>query len=231
MRAEKHTADYEHRVVLSIAPSAFLAHIATDSQSCPKLQVMLAILVIRVNMLTMKTITIEDAVFAELDKLTTEFFSHSDVIRKLLSRGADLPPPSLPATPFQVPENGSIVAFVQSAEYRMLTSGINKYLTVLGWLYKTHTSDFQKVENYRRGNRVYFARNQRTVEEGGKSIHAKQIPHTPVWTLATLDNRTKRIILTDLLPLFGFKPDEINAVVSTISDSGRHRGSNLAVQI
>jgi len=177
----------------------------------------------------MKTINLEDDVFADLDKLTTEFFSHNDVIRKLLlSRGADFKPPVPAGNPFQVPENGSVVAFVQSANYRMLTSGINKYLAVLGWLYKTHTKDFQKVENYRRGNRVYFARSQRAVEEGGSgAIHAKQIPNSPVWTLATLDNRTKRIILADLLPLFGFKQNEINEVVSTISDSGRHRGGKL----
>jgi len=163
----------------------------------------------------MKTINLEDDVFAELDKLATGFFSHNDVIRKLLlSRGADPKLPAPTANPFQVPQNGSIVDFVQSVSYRMLTSRINKYLAVLGWLYKTRPSDFHKVENYKRGNRVYFARSQKAVEEGGNgAIHAKQIPNSPIWTLATLDNRTKRIILADLLPLFGFKEDEIKAVI------------------
>jgi negative regulator of replication initiation len=177
----------------------------------------------------MKTINLENDVFAELDKLTTEFFSHNDVIRKLLLARNGEANLSVPvATPFQIPEKGSVVGFVQSANYRMLTSGINKYLAVLSWLYKTHTNDFHKVENYRRGNRVYFGRSQKAIEEGGNgAIQAKQIPHSPIWTLATLDNRTKRVILTDLLPLFGFKSHEINEVVSTISDSGRHRGRNL----
>src|SRR5882672_1640559 len=154
----------------------------------------------------MKTISLEDETFAELDKLTSPLFSHGDVVRKLLMSRSEVRPASLPVVaPVHAPENGSLTAYIQSADYQMLYSGINKYLAVLGWLYKTYPKDFLKVESYRLGKRVYFARSQKEVEEGGNgAIHAKQIPDSPVWTLATLSNQDKRKVLSDLLQLFGF---------------------------
>lgn len=171
----------------------------------------------------MKAINLEDEVFAELDKYTNKIISHSDVVNKLLkTRGAEIKMAPI-ETSTQTLASGGLLSYVRGAEYQMLRSGINKYLAVLGWLHKTYQRDFQKVEGYKRGNRVYFARSKGAVESGGNgAIHAKQIPGSQVWTLATLDNRSKRTILADLLRLYGFKPDEINIVISTISDSGRH---------
>jgi negative regulator of replication initiation len=167
----------------------------------------------------MKTINLEDTVFADLDKLTSPLFSHSDVIRKLLlSRGGDVQP----TVQVRASENGSLAAYVQSADYRMLNSGISKYLAVLGWLVKSHPKEFQKVLTYKRGTRVYFAGSEKEIMDGGNgALTARKIPNSSVWTLATIDNPTKRKILSAILRVFGYKSDEINSVVSTIADSGR----------
>lgn len=171
----------------------------------------------------MKTITLEDDVFADLDKLTTSLFSHSDVIRKLLTpRNHDLQSSSA-ILAVRTEETDRLTECVQSLDYQMMKSAISKYLYLLGWLSKTYPNEFKRVESYKRGNRVYFAKSQAEVVEGGNgAIHAKQIPHSNIWALATLDNATKRKILTHLLPLFGFKQNAISRAISTIADSGGH---------
>jgi negative regulator of replication initiation len=173
-------------------------------------------------------ISIDDAIFAEIEKRTTPDFDHSDVIQKLLIKALQ---PSMPSSPKlgspAIPSvRNSIVSFVQSPEYKVL-SGINKYLAVLGWLHKHKPNEFEKVENFRRGNRVYFGKSQRQVEESGEGISAKLIPGSSIWTLATLDNRAKRGLLADVLQLCNYQTGEINVVVETIPDSGRHRRENI----
>lgn len=175
------------------------------------------------------TITIDDALFTEIEKRTTQDFDHNDVIQKLLKRALLPSQPTVPSKPKSnlpaLPAKDSIVSFVQSPEYTVL-SGINKYLAVLGWLHKYKPTDFEKVESYRRGNRVYFGTSQRQVEDSGEGIAAKQIPGSNIWTLATLDNRAKRGLLADVLKLCNIQSGEINIVIDTIPDSGRHRRGN-----
>src|SRR5208282_898743 len=145
--------------------------------------------------------SIDDALFTEIEKRTTPDFDHNDVIQKLLKKTLLPSQPAIPSKPKSdspaIPSvKNSIVSFVQSPEYAVL-SGINKYMAVLGWLHKFKPNEFGKVENYRRGNRVYFGKSQRQVEESGEGIDAKQIPGSNIWALATLDNRAKRGLLAD----------------------------------
>jgi negative regulator of replication initiation len=172
-------------------------------------------------------ISFDDELFMEIDKRTTPDFDHSDVIQKLLKKALLLQQSTIPCQPQQAPprvpsSKDSLTSFVENPEYRVL-SGINKYLTVLGWLNKNKPNEFVRIENYQRGNRVYFGKNQRQVEDSGENIAAKQIPGSNTWALSTLDNRTKRDLLTDVLHLCNYQPSEINVVIDTISDSGRHR--------
>jgi negative regulator of replication initiation len=176
-------------------------------------------------------INIDDDLFKEIDKRTTPDFDRSDVVQKLLTKALMSSQPTIhskpePNSPLTLSTKDGIVSFVQSPEYRVL-SGINKYLAVLGWLHKKRPTEFEKIENYRRGNRVYFGKTQRQVEDSGEGINAKQIPGSTIWTLATLDNRTKRGLLADVLQILNFQPGEINMVVDTIPDSGRHRSEKL----
>jgi negative regulator of replication initiation len=176
-------------------------------------------------------ITIDDALFTEIEKRTTPDFDHNDVIQKLLKKALLQSQPMVPSKPKlnspAIPSaKDSIVSFVQSPEYTVL-SGINKYLAVLAWLHKYKPNDFEKVESYRRGNRVYFGKSQRQVEESGEGIAAKQIPGSSIWTLATLDNRAKRGLLADVLQLCSIQSGDINIVVDSIPDSSRHRRENI----
>jgi negative regulator of replication initiation len=181
----------------------------------------------------MKTlhITVDDGLFEEIEKRTTVDFDHGDVVQKLLKKALMLPQQKTASESMQNSKPASlrkdnIVSFVQSPDYKVL-SGINRYLAVLGWLHKNRPEEFKKIENYRKGNRVYFGKSQQQVEESGDGITAKQIPDSNLWALSTLDNRAKRGLIEDILQLCNFQPSEVNAVVNSIPDSGRHRRENI----
>jgi negative regulator of replication initiation len=174
-------------------------------------------------------IHIDEELFAEIEKRTTPDFDHNDVIQKLL-RKALVPLQNTPKANLELSSSTSvkksILSFIQSPEFK-IASGINKYLGVLAWVNKNKPKEFQKIEDYRKGNRIYFGTTQRQVEDSGKNIKAAQIPGSNIWALTILDNKTKRNLLEDLLHIFNFQPDEINAVISALPDSGRHRRENI----
>ena len=173
----------------------------------------------------MKTLHIDDELFAEIDKLATGIFTHSDVIRKLLSQKS-APNIESPASNGKLtsPQQGSITEFVQSSGYQGLRKTGDRYLIVLGWINKHRPNEFKRVEDFQRGKRKYFSKNSEAILESGKgNIKAKQIPGSSFWTLVTLDSSSMRSVLTDVLHLTGFKVDEIKSVVETIQV--RQRGS------
>jgi negative modulator of initiation of replication len=169
----------------------------------------------------MKTLTIDDDLYAEIDSHTSEIFSHSDVLRKLLSLKHQKPRASSSDAPDSGGnEPGKIISFIQSREYQMRHKAIDKYLAILGWLYKNRPDEFIKIEDYKRGDRVYFAKSEKAIEEGGGgNIRAKRIPDSPFWALVTLDNSSKRTILRAILRSFGHTSAEVNTVVETLPDS------------
>ena len=173
----------------------------------------------------MKTISIEDDLFLEIDKLATGIFSHSDVIRKLLGQKPDQKNAvQITGTNTISPQKGSIVEFVHSSAYQALRKTGDRYLVVLSWVNKHRPQEFSKVGSFQRGKRTYFAKNSESILESGKgNIKAKQIPGSSFWALVTLDSPSMRNILADVLQITGFKPDEINLVVKTIQ--GRKWGA------
>jgi negative regulator of replication initiation len=168
----------------------------------------------------MKTLQIDDDLFAEIDNRTgLGTFSYSEVIRKLLRLNLPSqkePPDNQSDTGLNQPPLRSIKPFLQSPEFRARRMGIDKYLSILGFLYASHPTDFEHVvEGFIRGNRVYFGRSRETVESGGNgAIHAKRIPNSPFWALATLDNRAKSDILAQILIRLNFQRPEIDIIPS-----------------
>jgi negative regulator of replication initiation len=168
----------------------------------------------------MKTIQIDDVLFAEIDNRTgLGTFTHSEVIRKLLHLNSSLAKESSKneyACNLDQPPVRSIVPLLQSPEYRAKWKGIDKYLGVLSFLYESYPTDFERViEEFTRGNRVYFGKSRDVVERGGNgAIHAKRIPKCPFWALATLDNKSKSDILTQILIRLNFQRPDTDLIPS-----------------
>jgi negative modulator of initiation of replication len=74
------------------------------------------------------------------------------------------------------------------------------YPSILGWLHLTHPKQFADAAlKFQRGSRVYFADSEKGILESGDGVTAKQIPQSPYWTLTTLDNKSKRLVLEDIV--------------------------------
>lgn len=173
-------------------------------------------------------IEVDNEVYDALAKRVTGFNQGpNDVLRVLL--GLNAAKPSEPTNGADEQSKGlpTLVQFVESQSYRGRKTAVEKYLLLLSWLSKAHAVEFAKIERFRRGKRVYFATDSNLIHESGQSLSVKQIPGTSYYALATLDNRSKRVIIRDILDLFGY-PHEICAkVAETIEDSGIRRSHSL----
>jgi negative modulator of initiation of replication len=178
----------------------------------------------------MHTIEIDDQVFNELSRRATGFHvTPNDVLRPLLNlatlsatpttlSAANGGPWSSAAIPPTLPD------FIRSERFRRHHQAVDKFLAVLGWLHHTHPKEFSGVAlAFRRGTRRYFAKSEREILQSGDGITAKPIPQSPFWVLTTLDNKSKRIVLEDMLRALGHSLGDINLVVAELPDSGIRR--------
>jgi negative modulator of initiation of replication len=178
----------------------------------------------------MNSIEIDDQVLAELSSRATGFHATpNDVLRRLLNIGASSPaspkqatangtPPAADALPSTLPE------FIKSERFTRHHQAIDKFLAVLGWLHQAHPKQFaDMVLAFRRGSRRYFAKSEREILQSGDGITAKPIPKSPFWVLTTLDNKSKRIVLEDLLRALAYARGDINMVLAALPDSGIRR--------
>ena len=184
----------------------------------------------RVNLFnTMKTIQIEDNVFAILESKGRGFNdSPNEVIKRLLAESGIIKnlsqaKPKLDVTPSNnLPNVSAIIQLIQGPQY-LMGDAKRKYFAVLEFLYRQHESKFSTLEQYGRGKRIIFARDAKTIEESGSSTFPQKIPNTPYFAVTNLPNSRKRKILEDALRMFHYPSNEIELVLKSLPDSGISR--------
>jgi negative modulator of initiation of replication len=177
----------------------------------------------------MHSIEIDDLVFAELASRATGFHvTPNDVLRRILNLTGTSEQSSLPATvPPTAQSTGpapTLLEFIRSDRFQRHYQAVDRYLVLLAWLQATHRDKFSEAAlGFSRGNRLYFAKSEREILQSGEGITAKPIPQSPFWALTTLDNKTKRMILEDILRALNYPPGDINVVLAELPDSGIRR--------
>lgn len=179
----------------------------------------------------MHSIQIDDQVFTELAQRVTGFnVTPNDVLRRvlnlpaLLSAASSAKPVdaahSLPAAPIHLP----LTEFIKTERFLRNRQTVDRFLSILGWLHTAHSKQFTDVAlNFQRGKRSYFARSEKEILDNGENVAAKSIPQSPLWVLTTLDNKSKRLVLEDLLRAFNYSRSDINLVLAELPDSGIRR--------
>jgi negative regulator of replication initiation len=177
----------------------------------------------------MKTIQLEDNVFAALEKRVQGFHdTPNDVVKRLLEESHEKDNSTQPKSKTEkVSSNGpqhisALIQLVQSPKY-LMEDAKGRYFSVLEFLYQRHKDKFSVLEQYGRGKRTNFAREAKTIEQSGNSTFPERIPNTPYFALTNLPNLRKRLILSDLLKMFHYLPEEISIVLKSIPDSGISR--------
>ncbi len=95
---------------------------------------------------------------------------------------------------------------------------------MLGWLHSANPKKFaEATQKFHRGSRAYFAKSEKEILESGDGVSAKPIPQSPFWALATLDNKSKRLVMEDMLQALGYSRGDINLTLAELPDSGIRR--------
>lgn len=172
----------------------------------------------------MNSIEIDDQVLAELARRATGFHvTPNDVLRRILEMPGASPQPA-PPPPSPTPPPATLGEFLRSERFQRHHQAVDRYLVILGWLCLTHSKQFPDVAlKFQRGSRSYFAKSEKEILESGGGVTARQIPQSPFWALTTLDNKSKRLVLEEILRALGYSRADINLAVAEIPDSGIRR--------
>ena len=174
----------------------------------------------------MRTIEVDDEVFSRLaDQAVGFHVVPNDVLRRIL--GLTGPTQKLAVSSTKTDSESSLAAFIGSVKFQQITQAVDRFLVLLAWAYMAKPDEFARVvSEFQRGQRRYFGRSQEEIENSGEGIKAKQIPNSPFWVLTTLDNRTKRSVLEDVLRRVGYSAGETNLAKAQLPDTDmRRRGA------
>jgi len=179
----------------------------------------------------MNSIQIDDQVFAELSHRATGFnVTPNDVLRRVLNLQTPPspqpfgPPVAAVQAPPAVPVATTLLEFIRSERFQRHHQTIDRFLVILGWLCSAHPKEFADAAlGFRRGKRLYFAKSEQEIIQSGDGVTAKSIPQSPFWALTTLDNKSKRIVLEDVLQALSYPRADINLVLAELPDSGIRR--------
>ena len=179
----------------------------------------------------MKTIEVDDQVYEDLSQRVQGFNeSPNSVIKRLLKLPSGEPVlTNETETEVESPEASQpseLEVLLNSPEFRRL-DGIGRYLHLLQFLHSSSPEAFEKLPAYRRkgAKRINFSNNPQEIRSSGSNTKPQQIPGTEFFVLSNLDNKSKRKILADIMPEFGFSWEEIKTVLKALPDSGIKRSS------
>ncbi|WP_373766138.1 replication initiation negative regulator SeqA [Glaesserella sp.] len=168
----------------------------------------------------MKTIEVDDELYHYIASRTQAIGeSASDILRRLLRLPAS-PQPFVLVQENMIDELKSLAKMpkkkqgltnqdriVKKIEF-LLASGafnnepkvVNRFLALLSALYLADNDGFaHAAENIQGSERIYFARDEKTILATGSSVKAKQIPESPFWVITNNNTERKGIILCALM--------------------------------
>lgn len=177
----------------------------------------------------MKTIQIDNEVYQALANHVQGFNeTPNDVIARILKQWDQLKKSSASISTVEKhtnAESASDISNLLSSPDFQRSDAIERYFAILAFLYRKSPKDFGKLEFYRRkgGRRVNFSKDKQVIENSGNSTQPKRIPGTLFYALTNLDNKSKRLILGDIMPVFGYSTKDIRMTQKELPDSGISR--------
>jgi negative modulator of initiation of replication len=161
----------------------------------------------------MKTIEIEDDVYQFLLRNITQIGeSASEILRRLLGI------PGEPTITISSIErlNTELLKYLNGDDFNTLPSVVDKFLSILSYVYQKDPQQFKKVLEISGKRRKYFALSRKELEESGRSVYPKQIPNSPFWVVTNNDTPKKRRMLRDVLNLLGYSQTAIKQAVEKL---------------
>ena len=161
----------------------------------------------------MKTIEIDSDIYVHILQNTSEIGeSASSILRRLLGLGAASGPGSSGS-----PQESELAKLLRSTEFVYAKGVVGRFLVVLRWLHAKNPTDFAKVEEIKGRGRLYFSREEKTLEESGRNVNPKQIPGTPYWVITTSPTNLKQEMLERAMLVLGYGVADIKSATEAIA--------------
>ncbi|MBV7299627.1 replication initiation negative regulator SeqA [Enterovibrio paralichthyis] len=181
----------------------------------------------------MKTIEVDEELYRYIASQTQHIGeSASDILRRLLMAPQVEQQPLTTLTPS--PKVQGIVvskdaghldgvdrvkemrSLLISDEFAAQEKAIGRFMLVLSALYRIDGTAFAEATALKGRTRVYFADNEQTLLESGKTTKPKHIPGTPFWVITNTNTGRKRQMVEQLMNKMGFSADITEKVVGEI---------------
>ena len=112
--------------------------------------------------------------------------------------------------------NGKLTAFLNSPSYLVRGSAVDKFLSLLSWLYSENREKFEKVLLLNGRKRRYFAKTADELEASGNSVMPKSIPSSPFWVITNSPTQLKKQIIQDVMRMLGYDAPNTRSVLETL---------------
>lgn len=109
-----------------------------------------------------------------------------------------------------------LVAFLQSAEFRVKFSDADRFLALLGWIAAQHREEFNDFVAHLESGRKYVGFSAEEIRRTCLQNQARPIPGTHYWAIMNLDTPTKRRFLRRLMVFVGQPDPAIDAATQAL---------------
>ncbi len=181
---------------------------------------------------TMKTIEVDEELYRYIASQTQHIGENaSDILRRLLmvshvdAHAATLAPVQRSKGIVVSKDAGrspskdrtkAMRSMLISDELAEQEKAIGRFMLVLSTLYKIDMRSFSQAAVIKGRTRVYFAEDEKTLLESGKTTKPRHIPGTPFWVITNTNTNRKRQIVENMMDRMGFSGDIIDKVVGVI---------------
>jgi negative modulator of initiation of replication len=167
----------------------------------------------------MRTVEVDDDVFAELEKAS--YLTKMPVLQIL--RGLVLREMPKPIERLQTRPAGALSArdqrlrdFPHSPSFLANRNVVDQFLNLLSFVHQENPDKFEILESMEGRKRRYVARSDEELERSGVSVNAKRIPGTPFWVVTNNDTPNKKRLIAQALTLLGYSHETIRLVPESL---------------
>ncbi len=112
--------------------------------------------------------------------------------------------------------SGTVAAFLNSPTYLVRGSAVEKFLSILSWLYSENREKFEKVLLLSGRKRRYFAKTSDELDASGNSVMPKRVPNSPFWVITNSPTQLKKQMVEDVMRILGYDASNRRMVVDTV---------------
>lgn len=177
----------------------------------------------------MKTIELDDDLYFYIASQTRHIGeSASDILRRLLEQSAHakvnaasrqaepLTPATMQTLAPVTQDKSGIQALLASGVLQQEEKSINRFMLLLGALYRDDPAKFTQATEIKGRKRVYFSQDPEALRASGSTTKPKPVPDTPFWVITNTNTSRKQNMVAQLMASMGYDDALIAEACGTV---------------